>query len=202
MELQVLYLMKTRSISVFMILVTGMLVVPTGFSNAESDDQTNTASNNQTGTNQTNNFGQQVSDFVHQAMVQFKQQREDTINAIKECHEKIKNATPENKTQIRDDCKATLKSIREKYHDERKQFNELFKEYRQGIKFMIMKAGGMHFDTQDKEKALEHMKELKENKMQMGYNHTNGMQEKFMGKGLKTRNNTNCVNPPIGAKIC
>ena len=200
--------MKAGGISIFIILTAGMFVVPMGFSHAQlsnetSTNQTNTISpNNQTSSEQTDNFGQQVSDFVHQAMAHFKQQRDDTINAIKDCREKIKNAAPENIDQVRADCKTTLKSIKEKYQDERKQFSGLFKEYREGVKVMMMEAKGMHVDKQDKEKALQHMNEMRAKKMPMVGDHMNNMQEKLVGKGLKTKNNTNCVNPPYGPKIC
>ena len=82
---------------------------------------------NQTGVIPTdiNNLGQQISSFVQYYKVIFKQQREDTIKALKECNEKISNATPENRAKVKADCKIALKTIKEKYKDVRKQFKEI-----------------------------------------------------------------------------
>ncbi|MBM2852873.1 MAG: Fibronectin type protein [Candidatus Nitrosotenuis sp.] len=97
---------------------------------------------NQTGIIPTdiNNLGQQVSSFVQYYKVIFKQQREDTIKVLKECNEKISNATPENKAKVKEDCKIALKTIKEKYKDVRKQFKNDFKVFRDTAKSLIKVA--------------------------------------------------------------
>ena len=192
-----------------LILLAGTLAAPVGFSYAasnetvsSSDKASSQVSTNETAVNETDNLGQQVSDFVHQAIADFKQQREDTLKAMKDCHEKLQNAAASDRDKIREDCKANLKSIREKYKDERKHYQELFKEFRDDIKVLIKEARGMHLEKMEKEAALKHMKETRAKNKQM----ENAGQHMGMGgnmtMGLKTRNNTNCVNPPYGPKIC
>ena len=97
---------------------------------------------NQTGVIPTdiNNLGQQISSFVQYYKVIFKQQREDTIKALKECNEKISNATPENRAKVKADCKIALKTIKEKYKDVRKQFKDDFKVFRDTAKSLIKVA--------------------------------------------------------------
>jgi hypothetical protein len=110
----------------------------------ETNSQTGeNETNSQTGENETTsvnasassqeNVGQQVSDFVHQATDQFKQQKNETRNAIKDCREKIKDATNDTKSQVVDECHKNLKAINEKYKDERQLFQELFKKFRENI---------------------------------------------------------------------
>ena len=125
-------------------------------------------SNNSTGTtkNQTgiiptdlSNLGQQVSSFVHQYNDLFKQQREDTIKKLRECSERIRNAAPENRTQIKADCKIDLNAIREQYKDARKQFKEDFKDFRDTAKSLIKIA--KENKTIDKGDVKDFKKDLK-----------------------------------------
>jgi hypothetical protein len=125
--------MKQKGIWFSFVFLASILVVPIGYSNAEMEDQTNsTVSVNATASTQ-ENVGQQVSNFVHQATAQFKQQKDETHNAIKECREKIKDATPDTKSQVADECHKKLQSIKEKYKEERQQFQELFKKFRESV---------------------------------------------------------------------
>ncbi len=82
---------------------------------------------------QTTNIGQQISSFVHQAIILFKQQKVEAIKTIKECHEMVKQASPENRKQVQQVCHAKIKAIKEQFQDERKEFQELFKQFRQNI---------------------------------------------------------------------
>ena len=113
---------------------------------------------NQTGTTPTNisNLDQLISDFVHQRNALLKQQRDDTLQVIKECHENLKNASLANRTQIKDDCKATLKAIKEAYKDTRKQ---LFKDFRETAKSLIKEAKKLK--EIDKDDVKEFKKDLK-----------------------------------------
>ena len=158
--------MKKRThVILFSLLLVSILVYPIRFSEAEIahtdtsvTNQTALSSLNQTSTNATN-MGQLVSAFVHNANALFKQQREETLNAIKGCHEKIQNATSDAKSQIIDECKATMKSIHKKYQDERKQFQELFRQFRENIIVLRHEAEGMHVTEQEKEMAMRHINE-------------------------------------------
>lgn len=97
---------------------------------------------NQTGTIPTDvgNLGQLVSEFVHRQNALFKQQREETINAIKDCNDKVRNAASETRKQVKENCKQALKEIREKYQDARKQFQVEFKEFRENAKLLLKEA--------------------------------------------------------------
>src|SRR3970040_2287833 len=87
-----------------------------------------------------NNLGQQVSSFVQYYKIIFKQQREDTIKALKVCNEKISSAAPENRAKVKADCKIALKTIKEKYKEVRKQFRDDFKVFRDTAKSLIKVA--------------------------------------------------------------
>lgn len=102
-----------------------------------------------------NNLGQLVSDFVHRHNELFKQQREDTTNVIKDCHEKIRNASAENRKQVREDCKKELKALGEKNREARRQFQEEFKEFRDNAKSILRQA------KESKEIGKEDVKEFK-----------------------------------------
>ncbi|GEM_PF-3422044 len=160
--------MKFKPIVLSFLVIT--LALPLGFYEAHADGQENDTDKNNTRQteieNQTENqynstsqenIGLQVSNFVHNATAAFQQQRAETLQAIKECHQKMQNATSENRTQIRDECQATLTAIREKYHDVRKQFQELFKEFRNSMITLRHDAEGLHVSDQDREMAMKHI---------------------------------------------
>lgn len=159
--------MRTSGVWFLLILAASVLAVPVGLSQGQLENQTDN-SGNQTTTNPppTNatsieNLGQQVSAFMHQAMEQFKKQREETVNAIKECREKIRDASPETRKQVSEDCKAKLQAIREKYADDRKKFRELFTEFRDNAKVLIKEAKGMPVPEKEKEQAISNMKDIR-----------------------------------------
>lgn len=154
--------MKTSSI--LLLILTLTLVLPIGFSSVHAESQTNddnkTRSNdNDTKTDVKNmngtNVGQEVSDFVHNATAAFKQQRAENIQAIKDCHEKIRSATDENRTQIINDCHTTMASIREKYKDLRTQFQNLFKEFRENLLALKHDAEGSKLSDSDRDNAIK-----------------------------------------------
>jgi hypothetical protein len=128
---------------------------------------------NQTGTViDVDNLGQMVSDFVHKYNALFKQQREETIKAIKECNNKVKNTSTENRKQVKEDCKKALKEIKEKYKDARKQFKLEFKEFRENAKFILNEAKKSHIVDKKEVKEFNHdlkdfAKEIKESKKEL-----------------------------------
>jgi hypothetical protein len=182
---------KTRSI--LLLFLTSTLVLPLGFSGARATDQS-------TVTNQTNstltNIGQQISDFVHKANMLFHQERAENIEAIKECHMKIQNATSDNRTQITEECHATIKTIKEKYKDERKQFQDIFKQFRDMIIMLRHDGKGVHASNLDEkemgENSTKHglgLKIVLEHKKGMGENGTAGIE-----RALKHLNKTSDEN--------
>lgn len=129
-------IMKRMGMGLSLVFLASILSVPLSYSNAEMENQTNsTTSVNSTASVQ-DNIGQQVSDFVHQATDQFKQQKNETLNAIKDCREKIMNATSDMRSQVADECHKNIQSITAKYKDERQQFQQLFKRFREDIKIL------------------------------------------------------------------
>ncbi|MGI0088594.1 MAG: hypothetical protein ACREBI_11650 [Nitrosotalea sp.] len=163
--------MKTSSI--LLLSLTATLVFPVGFSGVQADDQSNDTAQTSSDTNQTisfgfsnqtnpngaENIGLQISNFVHNATALFQQEKAENIQAIKECHQKMQNVTSENRTQVIDECHATMNTIREKYQDARKQFQELFKQFRENILVLRHDAEGQHVSDQDKQIAMKNINE-------------------------------------------
>ena len=155
--------MKEKGILLLTVLLAGVLVNSTGFVFA----QTNATSTNQTSTaatpEDTSNLGQYVSAFVHEHIALFNQQRTETIDAIKNCREDLKNAdNDKDRTDVQESCKATLKEVREKYKAQREEYRQLFKEYRDGMKILIKEAKGQAVSAEQKEKAMKDIDEMKE----------------------------------------
>lgn len=101
------------------------------------------------------NLGQAVSDFVHKRNEVLKKQHDETLKVIKDCNEKMRNADPSQRKQVKEDCKAQLKSIKEKYKEARKQFKEEFKQFRETTKSVLNIA------KKDKTVDKEDVKEFK-----------------------------------------
>ncbi|MGI0008347.1 MAG: hypothetical protein ACRD92_01860 [Nitrosopumilaceae archaeon] len=151
--------MKEKGILLLTVLLAGVLVNSTGFVFAQTD----ATSTNQTSTAATpediSNLGQYVSEFVHS----FKQQRAETIVAIKDCRDDVRSAdNDEDRTDAQESCKATLKEIREKYKAQREDYRQLFKEYRDSMKILIKEAKGQVVSAEQKEKAMKDIDEIKE----------------------------------------
>ena len=132
--------MKIIAFSISIILLTVILSSAIGVSNAEPIELENELTvTNQTDTesNQNERSEQDVSSIVHEAILLFKQQREETITTIKKCQEKIQNASPENRQKARDDCRTSLNEIKEFYKEMRDQIRELIQENRDTVKALI-----------------------------------------------------------------
>jgi hypothetical protein len=159
--------MKFAAITVFVLLLTGVLLIPGGVFAQETNqtdnggeesvgvkDQLSVIINSGTNGTQKGSIAtedelavnktssqetteQDVSNIVHEAILLFKQQRDETINAIKECRENIQNASPENRQQVRDDCRTNLNDIKEFYKEIRDQIRELIQENRDTVKALI-----------------------------------------------------------------
>ncbi|MGH9998335.1 MAG: hypothetical protein ACRD90_00520 [Nitrosopumilaceae archaeon] len=132
--------MKITAFSISIILLTGILSSAIGVSNAEPIQLKNelTVTNQaDTESNQNERSEQDISSIVHEAILLFKQQREETITTIKKCQEKIQNTSPENRQQVRDDCRTSLNEIKEFYKEMRGQIRELIQENRDNVKALI-----------------------------------------------------------------
>ena len=92
---------------------------------------------------------------MHNATTIFQQQRDEALQAIKDCREKAQNATTDNRTQIMSDCHTTLTAIREKYQDVRNQFQELFKQFRDSIITLRHHEEGLQVSDQDRNNAIK-----------------------------------------------
>ena len=155
--------MKEKGILLLAVILTGILVNSSGVVFAK----TNSSSTAETQEG-TDNLGQYVSAYVHEHIALFKQQRTETIEAIKDCREKIKNAdNKEDRKAVLESCKATLKDIREKYKTEREEYRKLFKEYRDSMKILIKEAKGLAVSDAQKEKAVKDIGESKEMQAKM-----------------------------------
>ena len=158
--------MKFTSVSIFVLLLTGILLNPMslfaqtnqtdngGEESVGVKDQLSVIVNSGTDDTQKESIStedeisvkktnsneaeeQDVSNIVHEAILLFKQQRTETIAAIKECRENIQNASPENRQQARDDCRTSLNNIKEFYKEIRNQIRELIQENRDTVKALI-----------------------------------------------------------------
>ncbi len=168
--------------SILLLALTLSLVLPIGFSgvyaeNEGNDNQTKSPDENQTRSGENNtgmvtmpnlngtNVGQEISDFVHNATAVFQQQKEENHQAIKDCHEKMKTATSENRTQIIDECHANLKAIQEKYQDLRTQFHNLFKQFGDDLLTLKHDAEGSKVSDDDRNNAIKGINEAAKHRM-------------------------------------
>ena len=180
--------MKQIGIGLSLIFLAGMLVVPLGYSNAEMENQTNSTIFANSTTSVQDNIGQQVSDFVHQATIQFKQEKNETLNAIKDCREKIKSATPDVRNQVSDECHKNIQTIKEKYKDTRQQFQELFKRFKEDIKTLRHESNDTSSNN-DKDMAIKHINDDVSEKglggLENALTHMKGMGLEHGKKGIK-----------------
>jgi predicted RND superfamily exporter protein len=154
---------KEKRILLLTVLLTGVLVNSAGLVFA----QTNSTSTAET-PEETDNLGQYVSAYVHEHIALVKQQRAETIDAINDCRKELRNAdNEEDRTDVQESCKATLKEIREKYKAQREEYRQLFKEYRDSMKILIKEAKGQAVSAEQKEKAMKDIGEIKETQEKM-----------------------------------
>ena len=90
------------------------------------------------GTNQTSsNLGKLISDLEHKRNQLLKQQRQETLAIIHECHAQLKNVSADNKTQIKQDCKIKIKQSQQKYKDLKNQLKVQLAQLRAQFKLQI-----------------------------------------------------------------
>lgn len=161
--------MKTLGISIVMMLMIGAVASPIGFSYAQMPEQAQQRMPEQTQQNMpedanqvpTNleNFGVEVSDFVREAMSAFQEQRQETISQIKQCREDTMNADPSERSQIRQDCRASLDEIKESYKEIRGTFQDTFNEYRDSIKVLRADAKGQQVSDSERQAAIDDIRD-------------------------------------------
>lgn len=114
------------------------------------------------------NFGFEVSNFVHEALMQFQEQRQETISQIKQCREDMMNADPSERSQVRQDCRTSLDEIRNSYREVRGIFHDTFKEFRENIDVLRDDAKGKQVSDEDRQAAINDIQEsAKTRHMQM-----------------------------------
>lgn len=145
--------MKQTAILLSIILL-GAALFPVNLSHAQSEPpQSETM----------DNFGQEVSDFIHEVIPLFKQQRNETISAIKECREMVNKVSVEERSQKRAECRENLDAIREKYKEKRVLYRDIFKEFGDALKPLIRNAKGLQVKETERMDAI---KEIREDAMQ------------------------------------
>ena len=153
--------MRIKILAVLLVaILAGSVTIPNVFSDDQDSNKTKDHDENKTGDNETKepkfvfpnatsfnftlpngtkitfdlngtNVGQMISSFIHLIHDDFKDQRNQSMQIIKECREQAKNATStDQRKNIMNDCKAQLKQINQKFRDEHKQFQIVFKDFR------------------------------------------------------------------------
>ena len=132
------------------------------------------------------NFGVEVSDFVHDAMSQFQEQRQETISQIKQCREDMMEAEPSERSQVRQDCRSSLDEIRESYRDIRGIFQDTFKEFRESIEILRDDAQGEQVSDEDRQAAVDDIRETAKSKHLQIQTGQNGMDVEQLREKMKS----------------
>jgi hypothetical protein len=156
-------------------------------------NQTMTVSTNATVSETVNDTktAQQVSDFIHQAVADFKQQGIETRQAMLDCRDKLQTASSGDVQNIRDVCTTNLSAIKAKYQVERSHYHDLVKQYRQSVMIFLSDARGLPVSKAALDNSFT----------QLGMMMHSASHGKMMGKAA-TMNNTSCTNPHGASKIC
>jgi len=133
-----------------------------------------------------------VSDFIHQAVADFKQQGDDTRKVIFDCRDRLQTASAGDVSSIKNDCSIQLNAIKAKYQEERIQYHDLIKQYRQSVMVFLSDARGLSVGKTTFDNAISQLGMMMHNAMSNG---------KMTGQAA-TLNNTHCVNPPGGPAYC
>ncbi len=188
--------MKTLIISAVLLLAVAAVVSPIGLSFAQMPEQAQEKMAEKAQENmleQTNevlasldNFGVEVSDFVHDAINQFQEQRQETISQIKQCREKMMDAEPSERSQVRQDCRSSLDEIRESYRDIRGIFQETFLEFRESIEVLRDDAQGDQVSDEDRQAAIDDIRETAKARHLQMQTGQNGMDVEQLREKMKS----------------
>jgi hypothetical protein len=162
-------LTKLLLFSIVLLLAIGIATSPVGLSYAQMPEQAQQKMEEKVHQNMPehtsevpaslDNFGVEVADFVKEAMMQFQDQREETISQIKQCREDMMDADPSERSQVRQDCRASLDEIKDSYRDIRVIFQETFNEYRDSIEVLRADAKGQQVSDSDKQSAMNDIRD-------------------------------------------
>lgn len=100
------------------------------------------------------NFGQQMAAFVRDAQDQFSQQREQTIDAIKQCRQSIADAAPEDRAAKRQECRENLDDIKNSFRETRDTYRQAFKEFSGDMRVLMNDARQMNVDASKLQQAM------------------------------------------------
>ncbi len=161
------------------VFLASVLVVPIGYSSAETENENNSTLPVLPPVSTGNYTNHKLSDLMHQVKSYFNQQRQDTVNIIKECREKFKNTSNDTKAQVKEECLKKFQAIKDKYKDQRKQMQEQYVQIRKSMAAWKhgmngMKLPGNYTGMENKirenlskngtlglEQELKHLKEMK-----------------------------------------
>lgn len=157
--------MKTLVFSIVLLLAIGVAASSVGLSYAQMPEQAQQKMEEKVQQNmpeQTSevpasldNFGVEVADFVREAMMQFQDQRQETISQIKQCRENMMDAEPSERSQIRQDCRTSLDEIKDSYREIRGIFQETFTEFREDIKVLRADVKGEQVSDAERQAAID-----------------------------------------------
>ncbi len=133
---------------------------------AQVDNQTSTNTEPSIPANATNSenetaVSEKITDFVHNAMLLFKEQRDETIQTIKDCHANLANSTGTQREQIMKTCKTNLQSIHDKYLDVKSKYRDLFMQYKEHMHVFVKEAKGKHVSASEKKYALGNIMKIR-----------------------------------------
>ena len=153
--------MKTAGISIALMLLVGAFMTPVGVSEAQMAEQAQEKmpEHAREALASLDNFGLEVADFVHEVVMQFKEQRQETIDVIKQCREDMNNADPSDRAQVRQECRTSLDEIKDSYREIRSIFYETFKEYRDSFQVLRDEAKGKPVFASDRQAAIDDIRE-------------------------------------------
>lgn len=124
------------------------------------------------------NPGQQISSFVHKIREAFKQEETKAKQMIKDCREKAKDASPADRKNIMNECKAKLKEIKQKFRESQRQFQLDFKQFREMI---------IGNNQENHEKSHEQKDNAKIQNTPLGKQH--GLEQKLQHQNHKQKHN-------------
>lgn len=105
------------------------------------------------------NFRIEMANFVKTTILQFKEQRQETIDTIKECRDNLHSAEPSDRSQIRQECRTNLDEIKDSFREIRDTFRQTFQEFRDEVRVLIQDARGEHVDDLERQDVMNRIQE-------------------------------------------
>ncbi len=111
------------------------------------------------------NLGTEISNFIKESIVVFKEQRDKTIEQIKKCREDIKNSSSEEREQKRFECREKLDTIRDSYKERRDVFKNLFKEYKENAKILLSEVKRQDVSETQRKNSINNIIKIEKDKI-------------------------------------